>query len=119
MPNGNVHRVVGTISVVGACIVDHENHDHPIVNPLTALMAGPVLSRLPDILEPAFHPNHRQFFHSWTMLALTTVSTKVVYDWVPETDMQRFVRKALLLAGVAYSGHLLLDSFTKKSLPLI
>jgi hypothetical protein len=37
---------------------------------LLATGVGMVVGLLPDLLEPALHPNHRQFFHSYAVTAL-------------------------------------------------
>ena len=42
-----------------------------------------VLGSVPDLLEPATHPNHRQFFHS-VLFGLTVAGGLLkLYEWNP------------------------------------
>ena len=120
--------------------------ENMIVETLAGLPGGWFGSRLPDLLEPAFHnPNHRSFAHSQTV----TVGLGVyAVTWM--RDCQRFCRSraaerreraanaesiagtlwngflwllwtaaAGFLAGVVggYLSHLFLDADTKFGLP--
>ena len=76
-------------------------------------------ARLPDILEPAYHPNHRQFFHSLTCAGLLVGGMYHLYKWETEDEFEKFLRFAGLVAGGSYLIHLLCDSRTPKGLPII
>jgi membrane-bound metal-dependent hydrolase YbcI (DUF457 family) len=78
-----------------------------------------VLTKLPDVLEPAVTPNHRQFFHSVAFAALVAAGWKALHDWQPETDEGRFWRKVGMIAAGAHVCHLALGATTSRSLPLI
>ena len=119
MPNGPVHQVAGAATALAIYASDHANMESPAINPLTVPVAGAALGKLPDWLEPALHPNHRQFFHSFAVLFAVGYGVKKAYDWKPETDLQRFLRGLALIAGGVYASHLILDAFTPKSLPLV
>jgi membrane-bound metal-dependent hydrolase YbcI (DUF457 family) len=68
-----------------------------------------------DIFEPALNPNHRSFFHSYTIWILAGL---MVYKVLSDNNDKIF--KNLTMIGFAgYSSHLYLDSLTSKSLPLI
>lgn len=74
---------------------------------------------MPDLLEPAVNPNHRQFFHSIVFAFLVGVLMRELYRWQPETEVGQIGRRLLLLAAGTYLVHLAMDSTTSKSLPLI
>lgn len=87
--------------------------------PIAGAGLAAVATNLPDILEPAVNPHHRQFFHSLAFAGLLIVSGIALYDWQPETDEGRFWRKAGLIGLGAYLCHLALDATTPRSLPLL
>ncbi|OMH28074.1 metal-dependent hydrolase [Motiliproteus sp. MSK22-1] len=119
MPNGVAHQLAGVCTGIGVCLLDKKSEASPVINPVTSAMIGGICGKLPDLLEPAIHPNHRQFFHSVALLGTMTYSLKRIYDWEPETDLKKVLRSVLIIGGTAYVGHLVLDSLTKKSLPTI
>ena len=118
MPNGPAHRLAGAATALAVYASDHENMDSPAVNPLTVPIAGAALGRLPNLLEPALLPHHRQFFHSYAVLFSVIYGVKKAYDWKPKTEFQQFLRSAALIAGSVYAGHLVLDALTPRSLLL-
>lgn len=70
MASGRAHGVGGF--VVGAMLAAHETN-RTGQSPLGLLTSGgfaAFATRLPDVLEPALHPHHRQFFHSIAFGAL-------------------------------------------------
>jgi hypothetical protein len=88
----------------------------------TAVGAGSVgafCGSLPDLLEPAIHPNHRQFFHSVAFGLMVAAGMGQLYRWAPDEPWQRVLRGTALIAGGAYLVHLLMDATTAKSLPLV
>lgn len=70
---------------------------------------------LPDILEPAFNPRHRQFFHSVSMSILIIY---VMYK-INESEMSESNKIALISFCSSYMSHLVLDSTTPAGLPLV
>jgi membrane-bound metal-dependent hydrolase YbcI (DUF457 family) len=80
---------------------------------------GAVCGSLPDVIEPAVHPNHRQFFHSIACAVMLGYGLRKLYRWQPDEAWQRVLRGAGLIAGGAYLVHLAMDATTAKSLPLI
>jgi len=77
---------------------------------------GGVFALTPDLLEPALHPNHRQFFHSVTALGLLGYGN---YRVLISNRLNPEQKLALAVASTGYVSHLLMDSATPKSLPLI
>ena len=88
----------------------------------TALIAGglgALCGSLPDLIEPATNPHHRQFFHSVAFAALAVEGLRRIYQWQPKDDLDRTIRGLTLIAGGAYLIHLAMDSTTPMSLPLV
>ena len=77
--------------------------------------AGATIAALPDILEPARHPNHRAFFHSVCCCGALAYGAfgKHSKGWTDDN------RDAASASALAYISHLLLDAGTPKSLPFI
>lgn len=78
-----------------------------------------MLGTLPDLVEPAHHPHHRQFFHSVAFAALLGYLGYKLYRWKPDEQWQQVVRMLGLVAIGAYLVHLSMDAVTPKSLPLV
>ncbi|MCH7614069.1 MAG: metal-dependent hydrolase [Candidatus Marinimicrobia bacterium] len=76
-------------------------------------------AKLPDIIEPAFHPNHRQFFHSLGFAGLVGYGIFRLYEWETEDELEKILRIAGMAIGGSYLIHLLCDSTTPKGLPII
>ena len=68
---------------------------------------GGVCSMLPDLLEPAKNPHHRELFHS--LLALGLTAGVLVKSKNP----------LFKTAAAGYVSHLIADSLTPMGLPLI
>lgn len=119
-----------------ACAAEHAQFNFLAVMTATAFLRSPegdsvgaapvvmgaaaaLMPSLPDWFEPAVHPNHRKFFHSFAMAALVAIGLHRAYKWEPETDLQKLLRFLALAGGAAYLAHLARDAFTAKSLPLI
>ena len=80
---------------------------------------GALCGSLPDVLEPAIHPNHRQFFHSVAFGVLLGRGLLSLYRWQPDDDAGRMLRAIGLVASGAYLTHLVMDATTAKSIPLV
>ena len=90
------------------------------------LMLGAILTasavigaKLPDVVEPAIHSHHRQFFHSLLVLGGAVYAARWLWKWQPETTEQRCLRAALCGLLVGYCSHLGMDAFTPRSIPAI
>ncbi len=117
MANGATHSVAG--GLCGLVVALMEQDKEKPINPLLAVGTGTIFAKLPDILEPATNPHHRQFCHSLVVLASVGISVKQAFDWKPEDSVGEFWRAIALCAGAAYISHLLLDGITPRSLPLV
>lgn len=89
------------------------------LEPVIGGFAAAILTKLPDLLEPATSPNHRQFFHSIVFASLLGLALHKLREWQPDDPAHKFWRKAGMLAISAYLVHLALDFTTAKSLPFI
>ena len=78
--------------------------------------AGLAVACLPDILEPAIHPNHRAFFHS---IVFNGVVTILVWRRLNNPDVSVLEKIVLSVIGSAYVSHPLLDATTPMGLPII
>ncbi len=119
MPDATTHRAGAALAMTLLSVLT-EKQDTPNVGQYTcASSLAYLLGTLPDLIEPASNPNHRQFFHSWICLALVGYGTYKAYRWQPETKLHKLVKGLLITGGIAYSTHLLMDSTTPKGLPAI
>ena len=88
---------------------------HPALGGLVAAMTA----SLPDVLEPATSPNHRQFCHSVVFAGGVAAALNEIYDWAPDTPLLQFVRDILISVGLAYLIHLGVDATTAKCIPFL
>jgi membrane-bound metal-dependent hydrolase YbcI (DUF457 family) len=117
--NGPAHQVLAGFAT-GVYLAERERQAGiQTAKPLVAGTAAAFLTKLPDILEPATTPNHRQFFHSVAFAALLGVALHELNKWQPESAGGEFLKSLALVAIPAYLIHLFLDSLTAKSLPLL
>ncbi len=120
MANRLAHCAIAATVVGGVLIAterDKGEHHAPlrIIGPgLAALLAD-----LPDRIEPASCPQHRQFFHSVMWAALVGYLMLRVHEWEPEEMWEELVRFFLLIAGGAYLVHLAVDALSPSSIPLL
>lgn len=118
MSSGKTHLAVGAVTGLAIALVDNKKHKL-IHNPIIAPALGAFFGKLPDIIEPAYHPNHRQFFHSTVIFSAIGLGLYKVYHWELETGFEKIMRGVMLISGCSYLSHLICDSTTPKGLPLI
>lgn len=116
MPNALPHRL-GAAAVMAIAVSSREEPDPS--KQAVAACGGALFGTLPDLLEPASNPRHRQFFHSLACAALVGYACHRLYHWQPETVSDQFVRGALLIAGGSFLTHLAMDAFSPQGLPLL
>jgi inner membrane protein len=119
MSNSATHGLAAFTTVTVLSAVDERHRGQATLRPLLDGAAGALLTSLPDKLEPAIHPNHRQFFHSVVFAAGVGYATYQAYKWQPTNDWEQILRWLVIIGGVAYLTHLALDACTAKSLPLV
>ncbi len=148
MPGRNFHGTAG-FAVGSITAFNRASHLAPEKQALEALgggLGGYGGGRLPDWLEPARHPGHRDFFHSHFSGLLLTVGTTGLDSWQDWWRQEAFRFESLAEASkdswnrfgytvmaflcwiasgflpglvVGYMSHLALDAFTPRSLPVV
>lgn len=119
MPNAATHRTVNFVVAAAYLASRPDDRQTGFAHPIIGATATATLASLPDLVEPAIHPNHRQFFHSVTFAALLAYGLYRVYKWQPENSADEFLKSGVLVAGSAYLLQLAADFLTAKSLPLV
>jgi len=119
MPNAAAHKTGAAITVGLITAAATYKQDNAFVKTATASALAHFMGTLPDLLEPATNPNHRQCFHSLAFLGLVGAGMYKLYRWETEDEIDKLIRFALLATGGAYVTHLLMDSTTPKGLPIL
>lgn len=120
MPNGATHTFTAALAIGGAALVTADKDQANAISKVAISgTAGALASKLPDLLEPALNPHHRQFFHSIVFAAGLGLAAYKLYKWEPQGKKEEWMR-VLLLAGLSgYLLHLLMDGCTPRSLPML
>ena len=113
------HELIGAFAGGALATLNKDEANPHAVNVVTGAVIGKYAARLPDMLEPASHPNHRNFLHSWVFLGALGVGMYNLIKWKPEEGYEKLLKWCALIAGAAYASHLLRDSITAKGLPLV
>lgn len=118
MANAKQHMTYGAAATSIAWYIYCKVTDKKIelIDLVFAALAGAAAGLLPDLLEPASSPHHRQFFHSFAAAGLLAKGNHWVWQH-PEISEQHKVRVSMI--SVAYFSHLLADASTPMGLPLI
>jgi inner membrane protein len=120
MPCADTHRLINFLAGGLALGHAHANgNGRGLPDPVSGALLCSWCARLPDLVEPALHPNHRQFFHSVAFMAMLGIGLYTAYKWETEATGEAFLRGAMLVAGGAYFLHIAADACTAKSIPLI
>jgi inner membrane protein len=119
MSNGATHRATAFAAVALWTANEEQKTGRQTAAPLVNGTVAAVLTGLPDKVEPALHPNHRQFFHSIAFAAIVGYGVYKAYKWEPKDQSGHFLRWLAMLAGGAYLVHLAMDACTPKGLPLL
>lgn len=148
MPSSKSHRIAGGIVGGGSALIMARDQKpvHQSIEAFSGVLAGLYFGVLPDLIEPAKHPNHRKTAHSLALGLVIIIclgpmakylagKSRELADWAIEKRQTeesllvktilwfleiflRFAAGALNAISFSYSSHLILDAFTPKSLPL-
>lgn len=119
MPNKLAHCAVAA-AVTGAVILNADvRNGRQTIAPIGGAALAALCTNLPDKLEPAIHSHHRQFFHSIAFASLVSYGMYKAYEWNPESDLDKLMRFCILVAGSGILIHLVMDSATPRSIPLL
>ena len=74
MPCRRTHQILGATSATGVALATSDGLPDPgrLVYCLGALAGGSIGGIAPDVLEPAIHGHHRDFFHSLSVAGLVS-----------------------------------------------
>ena len=111
--------ITGVSAFAIVSLIKHQNPAARLPHPCFAALVAALASGLPDVLEPANNPHHRQFCHSAVFAALITLGMKKLYDWIPTTPGEVLIRDTLLSIGFGYMAHLGADATTAMGLPFV
>lgn len=119
MPSAGTHAkfgaIAGGVTYIGMCkVYEHQ----PNIGELAVCVVASILAAaVPDLLEPAFTPNHRGLAHSLT--TLTLISGLLAQHFCADHERAEAFKKILLAClGVGYITHLLADARTPRGLPV-
>jgi len=116
--NAAAHQLTAG-AAVGVFIAHSEQKNGAVtLAPIAGGFAASILTKLPDLLEPATSPNHRQFFHSLAFASLLVAGFVKLRDWETKDSGEEFLKNLGKLAIAGYLIHLALDATTAKSLPI-
>jgi len=113
------HRNVALVCSAVAAILQECPKDERLVLGLALAGGGILGAKLPDVLEPAIHSHHRAFCHSLVVLGGAAWAIFKILEWPRDTPGQRLLRATTLGVLLGYCSHLVLDSGTPRSIPLI
>lgn len=119
MSNARAHAIGSAVGVGGAFWLEEHSRGTYTPTPFLAALVASTMGSLPDVLEPACHPHHRQFFHSVVFAAGVGYVVLRVYRWQAETPIEKLLRFLSLAAGGAYLAHLAMDATTSRSIPVL
>jgi len=118
MPSSKVHAITGVVTSVGVYGIwkTEKEERFSFVELFIATLLGITFACLPDILEPASNPNHRQFFHSILVLAILIGLLFIIFKKSGKEN--EFPDVLLKIITASYASHLVLDFRTQKCLPI-
>jgi RsiW-degrading membrane proteinase PrsW (M82 family) len=135
MPSGDVHKSAGAIlGVITYLVVQNNSRQKGKIELgeiILSTLVGIRTARIPDILEPPIHPNHRDFFHSLTFGVMIGYVGFTVFEdlkiirhkrttlGVQQWSTREYVEIAIIIACGAIILHLIMDGFTVKGLNII
>ena len=116
MASGKQDVLIGAGIGVAAWLLYCKFADRPVklFETVVAGGVGAIGGLIPDLLEPALHPNHRQFFHSYAAGGLLAVAN---HHLLRNRDIDPGLRAVLHLGSLGFASHLWADAGTPKGLP--
>src|SRR5258708_34325915 len=81
-------------------MIENQN-GQPTAKPLVGAAIAACATNLPDVIEPAIHPHHRQFFHGVVFAAGVGYGMYRLYEWGPPADWRAALRLFFLVFGGA------------------
>jgi inner membrane protein len=119
MPNALIHKSAAALTIGGWIAQLEAKEGNRTMAPLGGASLAYMTTNLPDMLEPAIHPHHRQFFHSFVFASMLGLGMYKLYKWETKTGQEQFLKFSLLAVGGSYLIHLAMDACTSRSLPFL
>jgi len=135
MPNGNTHKTASAVLVPIVYLASLKNlgfqEKSTFEELILSIGIGYSTSRIPDILEPPIHPNHRAFFHSLAFAGITGyVGVKAWKDLKVrrserialgnlQWSFNEFLDIMIIIGSGSILLHLIMDGFTPKGLTFV
>lgn len=111
--------IAGLTAFGGVTLIKRKHPTARLPDPIFAGIVAAMAAGIPDYLEPATNPHHRQFCHSGACAALIVGAMQKLYAWEPASPGDVRLRNSLLSIGIGYLAHLGADLTTAMGLPLI
>lgn len=119
MPNALAHCMVAAVTTGMVTLNMESKEGKQTLAPIGGSVLAALCTNLPDKLEPAIHPHHRQFFHSVVFATMVGSGMYKLSQWETRTESEKLLKFCLMVAGGAYLVHLAMDACTKRSLPFL
>lgn len=127
MANFKTHRnvgvmvglIMGLVDFIESCDFEKNIEFNKLIKCLSiGALGGLIGPIIPDILEPAHHPNHRSLAHGFLTGGL--ICHYLIKNFNTKIKVGKEIERLFLVSTeVAYISHLILDAGTKKSLPIV
>jgi membrane-bound metal-dependent hydrolase YbcI (DUF457 family) len=122
MPRAKEHLIIGAVAAAATNAllqtlegIGDPHHKFDWGELLTCAGIGGMVALIPDVLEPATTPNHRQIFHSVACAA----SVAYICTGKHTERWQRAERVFAVAIAAGYLSHLGADAMTPRSISLI
>ena len=118
MAKSKEHMILGAFvsSVVYVAAMHAQGKEANLGTAIGWGIVGAGVATLPDVLEPANSPNHRSSAHSLTTAGMISCAAKETWD---RNDSSAEQKAAAASLAAAYLSHLLVDSGTRKGIPIL
>jgi len=118
MASFTTHAVAGAVAGASVYLIGCWFFDKQVTLGGVVLsgLGGLASGCLPDLVEPATHPNHRGSFHSATAGGILGYFDCKAMTYPKLSDDEKL---AILVLSAGYFSHLILDALTPKSLPIV
>ena len=83
--NAAQHRIASAVTIAAAAASIAREPKDRLPNAAAGCIGGYCFATLPDVVEPATSPHHRQFFHSLLFAGILGYGLYKLYGWDPET----------------------------------
>lgn len=97
MPSRISHQNIAFLTMFSGQSIAELQDGELTVKPIVSAAIAAAATNLPDLIEPASNPHHRQFFHSIALGSLVASVGIKLYQWQPEEDWEKVFGKCFYL----------------------